>query len=413
MSPERSMLDVLGSIADIANDRRLEFGIKLNRILMAITECMQVNKSSIMLFKNSKTLEVVASTNPEIVGVQQSLDVDSPSSWVVKNKKPLYVDSSSQCDIAIKRFRHYKGDAFFLVPLINNNKVIGVINVTEKIGSDRFAAAERDILLHIMGHVIIALENHRLAESLQKKKKTLQKKNLELRKLEKLRTDLFNMLIHDLKGPISEIVANLDILSYTLTENENLAFVETAQAGCNTLFNMVSNLLDIARLEEGRLELMHEQIDPGGLIKDSLAGLLVSVKSRDLTFQEDFPETTGACTGDRSLLTRVLQNLLTNAIQYSPTGGTITVGYREIVTGAIEFFVEDEGPGIPEESREMIFNKYKQLDKKSDGRTYTTGLGLAFCKMAVEAHGGRITVECPETKGSRFFFLVPSKKKST
>ncbi len=411
MSPDTRILDVLVKITEMANDRKRSFADKLNSILQAITECMQVKKSSIMLLKNKKILEVVASTNAAIIGVEQSLAVDSPSSWVVRHKKHLYVDSTCSCDCTIKRFQHYKGDAFFLVPLIDNNRVIGVISITEKIGSDTFNQDERQVLLHIMGHVIIALRNHTLAETLKRKEKTLKKKNLELRKLEKLRTDLFNMLIHDLKGPLSEIVANLDILSYTL-EGENLSFVETAQSGCNTLYNMVSNLLDIARLEEGRLQLIYEPIRPRTLIKDSLAGLLVSVKSRDITFNEAYQyDGDVQFSGDRSMLMRVFQNLLTNAIRFSPAGASIEIGCRKKEDRFMHFYVRDCGPGIPEEARDSIFDKYKQVEKRSDGRTYTAGLGLAFCRMAVEAHGGRIGVDIPDDGGSCFYFELPLKKR--
>jgi len=405
------LLEVLTCIADISNNRKLGFKEKLNLILHEIVNCIQVKKGSIMLLKDKKTIEVVASTNKDIIGATQSLEIDSPSTWVFRNKKPLYVDSTSHCELPIGRFAHYHGEAFFLVPIISNDRSIGVINVTEKIGTDIFNLGEREILLHSVGHIIIALENHRLADSLKKNQKLLEKKNFELRKLEMLRTELFNMLIHDLKGPISEIVANLDILSYTITD-ENINFVETAKTGCNTLFSMISNLLDIARLEEGKLPLLYEDILPVDLIKESLARLLVSVRLKELKFFEQYPVATALTfQGDRTLLIRVLQNLLTNAIQYSPHGETITIGFFYKEQGAIEFFVKDNGPGISAQYQDKIFDKYAQINKKSDTRMYTAGLGLSFCKMAVIAHGGNMGVTSDGNKGSSFYFVLPKKKK--
>jgi signal transduction histidine kinase len=110
-------------------------------------------------------------------------------------------------------------------------------------------------------------------------------------------------------------------------------------------------------------------------------------------------------------LLRVLQNLLTNAISYSPPGETIEVGYRRITPHEIEFFVKDNGPGVPYEYREAIFDKYFQLEKQADGRIYTVGLGLTFCKMAVEAHRGRIRLDSENSKGSRFSFILPLDRK--
>lgn len=407
MVPERGILDVLTAITDVTNDRKLGFEEKLNRILQQIVGCMQVKKASIMLLRNPSTLEVVASTNPAIIGVRQSLDEPSPSSWVVANQRPLYADSSCTCSVPIGRFKHYQGDAFYLVPIISNGKVIGVVNVTEKVAGDQFDPDERDILLRIMGHVIIALENNRLASSLRKQQQALRSKNIELQRLERLRTELFNMLIHDLKGPISDIVANLDILAYTLS-GENLEHVETAMSGCNTLYYMISNLLDITRLEEGKLPLVLEAIEPQELIKESLARLLVSVRSKNLRFIEQYPPSAAmSCSGDRSLLLRVLQNLLTNAVQFSPHDETITVGFYPGAGCTIEFFVQDNGPGIPDQHKAIVFDKYSQLNRRADGRTYTAGLGLAFCKMAVEAHSGRIGVESDGLHGSRFYFRLP------
>lgn len=411
MSPDSTILNVLIRLAEITGSKKLSFTGKLNAILREILEALQVKKASIMLRTGAATLEVVASTNSAIIGVRQSITENTPSAWVVKNKKPLYMDRSSRCDVAVGRFAHYHGAAFFLVPIISNDRVIGVIAVTEKIGADLFRQEDREILLHIVGHVITALENNRLAASLKQSHAVLRRKNLELGRLEKLRAELFNMLIHDLKGPLSEIVANLDILSYTVA-GDNITFVETAKNGCDTLYNMISNLLDISRLEEGRLPLLYEAIAPQELIREALARLIVSVRLKELTFAEACPAGSDAvCEADRTLLLRILQNLLTNAIQHSPRGETVTIGFRAGASDAIEFFVQDNGPGIPEEHRAAIFEKYTQFNRRTDGRMYTAGLGLAFCKMAVGAHGGSIGVHCDGRSGSTFFFTIPRKKK--
>jgi two-component system sensor histidine kinase KdpD len=330
---------------------------------------------------------------------------------VVKNKQPLYGAPDSACDVPTGKYGHYRGDAFFLVPIVDDNRVIGVVNVTDKIGDDMFEPAEREILLNIVSHVITGLENHRLAESLKQKKKSLQRKNAELKKLQQLRTELFNMLIHDLKGPLSDIVANLDILSYTISD-ENKTFVETAQGGCNTLYNMVSNLLDIARLEEGKLPLAYERISARDILSESRARLLVSGESKGIVFTEEMPEIDDdTLEGDRAMLLRVVQNFLSNAIQYSPEGGTIVIGYRNADANRIEFYVQDSGPGVPVDKQEAIFDKYMQIEHQADGREYTTGLGLTFSKMAVEAHGGTIGVQSDGKSGSRFYFTVPRRRK--
>lgn len=408
MTEQAKLLQILLSIMAISNDRRLAFREKLEKVLDEIVSCMQAKRGSIMLLKGRKTLEVVASTHPDAQGARQAVDEKTPSGWVVRHKKPLYVDKNTEHGWFPGSVGRYEKSAFVIVPIISNNRIIGVLNVTDKIGEDLFDPTEQKTLLQVAGMVINTLETERLAASLKRSKKALEKKNLQLRKLEKLRTDLFNMLIHDLKGPISEMVANLDILSYTISE-ENRPFVESAQQGCSALQAMVSNLLDIARLEEGRLELVFEKIDPEDLVAEALGRLVRTGKARELSFEQVFPPQADhrRFSADRGVLLRILQNLLTNAIRYSPERQAIRVGFDYPEPSKIRFFVADQGPGVPARHRKAIFEKYTQIEKRSEGRMYTAGMGLAFCKMAVRAHHGSIGVKDENPTGSCFWFEVP------
>lgn len=408
MAINNGLLEILIQINAISNNKRLDFRQKLQQILSKIVGHLNVKSGSIMLVKGSKNLEVAASTCKELVGKKQRLDEESPSTWVFNNKDSLYIKDISKNDLFVARHDHYKGSAVLLVPILDNDKVIGIVAATDKIGKDDFLKEEQKALLTLAGQVISALENQRLTESLKRKKRTLQKKNIQLKKLERLKTDFYNMLIHDLKGPISELIANLDILSYAASD-EDQEYIETAKTACDTLYSMVFNLLDISQLEEDRLKLLYEKIDPKDLIHEALARLFGHFKLKELTFKEKLPSTKTAefFWGDRGILLRVLQNLLTNAINYSPAGETIEVGFEYPKSSEIKFFVKDNGPGVPPEHHKSIFDKYFQLNRKSDGRVHTTGLGLTFCKMAVDAHRGKIGIESPRQKGSRFFFILP------
>lgn len=408
MERDSLVLKALVAINAISQNGRLEFGQKLQKILLEIVHCMGAKSGSIMLVKGRKNLEVTASTRPELIGIKQALDGKSPSSWVVQNKTPLKVDDVESSGIFKKKSGRYQGAAFLLVPIIGNDKVIGVLNVTDKIGEDIFSAEEQQALLNISGLVISALENQRLTESLKEKGRALQEKNTELKKLETLKTELYNMLIHDLKGPISEILANLDILTYTLYD-ENLDYVRAAQSGCDTLYRMICNLLDISRLEDNKLDLIYERINPLDILKESIARIFGLAKTKELKIEEKISETHADeyLWVDRDILIRILQNLLSNAIQYSPSGETIECGIDYLDSGDIEFSIKDNGPGILPRHHEAIFDKFLQLEKKADGRIYTTGLGLTFCKMAVEAHKGSIKVVSDGVHGSTFSFVIP------
>jgi len=363
-----------------------------------------------MLLKGRKKLEVVASTRAKIEGVTQPLDSDSPATWVVKNSKPLYVDKNKDQQKFEKNIGDYKKSAFLIVPIQDGKKTIGVISVTEKVDIDKFSTQEQEVLLHIAGSMISAIQNNRLNESLKKSKKDLKKKNQELKRLENMKTELFNMLIHDLKGPISEIIASLDIMTYTIEDEENLDYVKIAQSGCDTLFRMVSDLLDIARMEDGSLKLVQLEIDPEEIVTEAASRIHGMALHREISIEKHLPDKNDKpqkLIGDSAYIIRILQNLLTNAISFSPVGETVEIGANQTESGGCAFFVKDNGPGVPEEYKEAIFNKFMQIEKKNDGRLYTTGLGLTFCKMAAEAHHGTIRVESDGKSGSCFIFELP------
>jgi len=409
MKGNDSMLDALLQITQISNMQRVDFQTKLHRIVHEIAKCMKTERASIMIKKGRNHLVVEASTVPGLVGHKIPLAGESPSVWVVKNKKVLYVKDSSEKSSVIRQSDHYHKNAFCLSPIMIGNKVIGVISITEKIGLDSFSIQEQEGFVLLSGYILSTLENHRLTESLRKGKSSLRKTNQELKKLEKLRTELFNMLIHDLKGPISEVIANLDLLTYIIKEPENLDYINAAQSATDTLYRMVADLLDIARLEEGNLPLIREKFNPGEMIEESISRIHGLARIKGITlFQKAQPETEKArIEGDREILLRVLQNLLTNAIDHSPSGESIELGYQFSDEKSILIYVLDHGPGIPEKYKESIFEKFTQIGKKRDGRIYTTGLGLTFCKLAVEAHHGKIFVESDGKKGSCFKFTIP------
>ena len=127
VNSDKKLLQVLIAINSISNDKKLGFDQKLQHILLEMLGCMQAKRGSIMLLKGRKALEIVASTSEELIGITTiRLDEDSPSTWVVKYKAPLYVDNIVKSDVFKKRFDHYNGSSFLLVPIVSNEKVAEV-----------------------------------------------------------------------------------------------------------------------------------------------------------------------------------------------------------------------------------------------------------------------------------------------
>lgn len=231
------------------------------------------------------------------------------------------------------------------------------------------------------------------------------KTHLHLRRLEKLRDDLTHMVVHDLNSPLLIIFNLLDILE--LDEARHLAastrkFVALARLSAEELRNMIHSILDVSRLGTGEMKLQREPCDPGTLIRAVVAATQPLPGNRTVTL--DAPESSLTVLADVVLLRRVFQNLFGNALQYTPTGGDIRVA----VTASdreVRIAVIDAGPGIAPEDHQRIFEKFGQVEDPDHRQG--TGLGLTFCKLAVEAHGGRIGVDSAVGHGSTFWLTLP------
>ncbi|MHB8113880.1 MAG: PAS domain-containing sensor histidine kinase, partial [Bellilinea sp.] len=230
----------------------------------------------------------------------------------------------------------------------------------------------------------------------------------ERKQLDTLRDDLMAMIYHDLRSPLANIISSLDLLSTMLPAESDAsidAVFQIASRSTDRLQRLISSLLDIYRLESGQAIVRKEDVDCAHLVRDSVevVKLLAESKNQTLTLTQvgDGP----VIQGDFDMIRRVFINLLENAIKFTPNGGSIEAGLAE-QAGSARFWVKDTGPGIPEESHEVIFERYSRL--QTDRYPKGIGLGLAFCRLAVLAHGGKIWVESSVGAGSRFVFTLPA-----
>jgi signal transduction histidine kinase len=240
----------------------------------------------------------------------------------------------------------------------------------------------------------------------------LQKSYEQLQKLEELRDRLIHLLIHDLKGPLTSLLLGADLLisheGEPVVEEKHWELLRRMRQQVEYLTDMVQSLLDIARMEEGKLPLRPEALAVGELVRSAAAELAVPYASKGVSLETQVPSGLPPAHGDHGLLKRVLVNLLKNALDHTPVDGQVTVGAQPENAESLTIWVQDTGVGIPQAFHEKIFEKFSQVELREVHERRGTGLGLTFCRLAVEAHGGRIWVESAEGKGSRFSFTVPS-----
>ena len=219
-------------------------------------------------------------------------------------------------------------------------------------------------------------------------------------------------LMHDLRSPLSAVLGALDMIEEEVQRPEADSQIthealQIARRSGQRLLAMVESLLDISRMESGKMELSLETVDLGALSAGLLAELSPQANESGLVLSSEIPAELPQICADRSKLARVLANLLDNALKFTPGKGQVVLSAELRPDEMVAITVADTGPGIPVEYREKIFERFTQVPGLR-GRRRGSGLGLTFCRLAVEAHGGRIWVEPRAGGGSLFTFTLPT-----
>jgi signal transduction histidine kinase len=214
------------------------------------------------------------------------------------------------------------------------------------------------------------------------------------------------MIVHDLRSPLTIVTGYIDALtrmaSGKLTPTE-ARYIAQAQRGADNMRDMITTLLDVSRLEAGQMPLQLEPHDINQLARDAATRFTPLLQGRTLHCDVASEPLTISC--DAGVIRRVLENLISNALKFTKSDGTICIEVERTGAGAA-VAVRDDGFGIPPDQHDHIFEKFGQTDTGAKKKN-STGLGLAFCRMAVEAHSGKIEVESEPGKGSTFHFTLP------
>ena len=240
-----------------------------------------------------------------------------------------------------------------------------------------------------------------LEESLRKQKE-----------LEKVRDDLMKMIVHDLKSPLTSIIGAMEMLmdgDFGALGLEQKSALGDAESRAEDLLALIEDLLEVARLEETALTLHTSPIAPGALLAEVRHEWEIRFQQEKATGKVEFTEDAPLIEADHALLKRVFGNLIQNALTHSSRAVTVSLGARRENDGVL-FTVSDDGVGIPPEYHDIIFRKFEQVKTLHIPRVRSSGLGLAFCKLVVEAHGGRIWVKSGgDMVGSAFHFWLPTR----
>jgi K+-sensing histidine kinase KdpD len=232
----------------------------------------------------------------------------------------------------------------------------------------------------------------------------------KLREVEKMRDDLMKMIVHDLKTPLTSVLATTEMLRDgdfgSVTERQVKALSDV-EGKSEDLLALIEDLLEVWRLEEASITLDLQPIAPAAMFAELRHEWALRFKQENADAVVDVAEDTPVFEADKALLMRVLGNLVQNSLTHTGSSVKLSFGAKKDGDGVLRT-VADNGPGIPEDYHELIFRKFERVKNPNIPRTRSSGLGLAFCKLVIDAHGGRIWVRSAgEGQGSAFHMFLP------
>ncbi len=291
-------------------------------------------------------------------------------------------------------------------PLIANGVPVGFIFFSST-QPNTYEAAHVESYMRIAEQLSVIVEKGRLVSELAAQKAAIEEKNAELVRLNDLKNEFLGIAAHDLRNPIGyiQMASDFMLVEQDLPPDVVRQMLDDIKAQAQHMHSLLTDLLDVTQIESGKLVLNPRTIDVAAFLQETVHrhSQLAVPKGTTITLAAVPP---GALQADGERLRQVLDNLISNAVKYSPAGSTVRIQAGRAGT-VWRFAVRDEGPGIKPEERARLFKEFSRLSARPTGGESSTGLGLAITRRIVTAHGGAIGVDSAPGHGATFWFTLP------
>ncbi len=340
--------------------------------------------------------------------IDQSLLVD-------KNLRPEVPDAGKN-----ELLQVFKLSSFCIVPIISQEAKLGLIMVGNDLPYMEVDEGDLEMLSILAGQIASGVENaklyeelwqshHELEQRVTQRTKELALANEKLKKIDRLKSEFVSSVSHELRTPLTSIkgyaailmAGKLGVVPAAVKER-----LEKINKHSDSLVKLVNDLLDISRIESGKVEMKLEKLRLKDGLEEVIDIMAPQIKEKRIQLTIDMPEKISACRADKTQLERVLTNLLSNAIKFTPEKGKISIKAREN-KGLLQIDIQDSGIGIAEEDAVKVFEEFYRIDNPINQQIKGTGLGLSLVKQIVEAHKGKIWVSSKPGKGATFSFTLP------
>lgn len=294
-------------------------------------------------------------------------------------------------------------------PLIANGVPIGFIFFSS-VRPHAYDAAHVDTFRHIAEQLSVIVEKGRLVSEIAAQKTAIEQRNDELRRLNELKNAFLGIAAHDLRSPISLIQMTAELLldpEAELLPDQHTKFTQDILRHTGHMLTLLNDLLDVTQIESGNLNLEQASIDLAALLDEAVKWHALVAMPKG-THIELHPVEFGMIYADPLRLRQVIDNLISNAVKYSPPGSLVQVELRRIDRGW-RVAVQDEGPGLTRADRQRLFQDFARLSARPTGGEKSVGLGLAIVRRIVEAHGGQVGADSEPGLGATFWFTLPDR----
>jgi len=288
----------------------------------------------------------------------------------------------------LRLLRRLAPRSIMVVPLTTRNQRLGTITLALTRPGRSYGFTDLELAQEVARRASIAVENAQLFEQTEQAVKA--------------RDEVMAVVSHDLRNPISTITMTTDLLRERISEGDALRLLDTISRSTERMERLIRDLLDVTRIEAGGLTVERGPVDPAELVQEAVQLQQPLARENGINLDTEIQGPLPTLQADRERLLQVFQNLIDNALKFTPKGGRVTIA-AEPGTDEVRFTVRDTGPGIPAEQLPHLFDRFWQARKGSNG----AGLGLTIARGIVEAHGGRITAESVPGSGTEFKFGIP------
>lgn len=269
--------------------------------------------------------------------------------------------------------------------------------------------------IELLARVRSLLRLKEFHDELEQRNKELEEKNAAMARMDHFKEDLTNLIVHDMKNPLFVIQGNLQMMSMGLDQNSSSLlkkYTQRIERSSQQLLRMIVNLIDISRIDEGTIDLKKDLTNLNDLISKAVTNINAFPENESKEAKLRLDVNLPVVELDQSIFDRVVENMVNFAFTNVSDGGAVTIATEWRDDNSIVMAIQDNGTRIPEKFHDKIFEKFSQSEIKKDGYRVGRGLALTFCKMAVEAHGGKMWLDIKNPVGNRFYLTLPVKKTS-